>query len=41
MINEHNPHWMLLLAILIHFAVAASIEWMAHFLSRGNAVLDQ
>ena len=39
MINEHNPRWMLLLAILIHFAIAASIDWAAHFSSRGNAVL--
>ena len=39
MINEHNPRWMLLLAILIHFAIAASIEWMAQFLSRGVTAL--
>ena len=40
MINEHNPRWMLLLAILIHFAIAASIDWVAHFSSRGNVVLE-
>ena len=39
MISEHNPRWMLLLAILIHFAMAASIDWVAHIFSRGNAVL--
>ena len=39
MINEHNPRWMLLLAILIHFAIAASIDWVAHISNRGNVVL--
>ena len=39
MINEHNPRWMLLLAILIHFAAAASIDWVAHISNRGNVVL--
>ena len=39
MISEHNPRLMLLLAILIHFAIAASIEWIAHFLSRGVTAL--
>ena len=39
MINEHNPRWMLLLAILIHFAMAASIDWVAHISSRGIAII--
>ena len=39
MISEHNPRWMLLLAVLIHSAMAASIDWVAHIFSRGNAVL--